>query len=407
MPFYSYNAVSDQGQKVSGQENAKDEQELARLLRGQGLALVSASTGKTQTKKSGLNLSLKISLGVPLKAKLMFIRNLRVMISSGVALPRALQVLSEQSENPIFEKTIREIKDEIMKGTSLSDSMARYPKIFSEIFTNMIKVGEESGTLEDVLKNLEIQLEKQNELHSRVVGALMYPAVVVTAMLGIGIMMLVVVVPTLAQTFKDLGVELPFTTRMIISLGEFMAQRWYVVIVLFIAFITGVIMGSRTSLGKRFFDTFVLKAPIASGIMHKTGAAITLRTLSSLIASGVPIVRCLEITSRVLNNSYYRDALAHAAEEVRKGARLSSVLSSYSSLYPLLVVQMIEVGEETGESSQVLGKLAEFFEDEVAQITQNLASVLEPILMLLIGGVVGLFAISMIQPMYSMLGSLQ
>lgn len=405
MPLFTYKAISSSGTHTTGQEQAENERDLARILHEQGLVLTSAAAKGGSRNIKGI---LDISFGVPLGEKLMFVRNLKTMISAGVSLPKAVDVLTEQAENKSFQNALKRIKEQILQGTPLSQALEGYPSIFPELFTNMVKVGEESGTMEEVLANLSLQLEKQHELRSKVVGALTYPAIVVLAMMSIGILMLAVVVPNLAKTFEDLGVPLPLTTRAVIGLGKFLSNQWYIAIALFGVSIFSLWRVGKTAQGKRLLDGAFLKLPIISGIVRKTNAAVTSRTLSSLIASGVPIVRSLEITSKVLGNSYYQDVLKLAAEEVRKGSKLSDVLRSSShSLYPLLVVQMVEVGEETGRSAEVLAKLAEYFEDEVEQVTQNLASVIEPVLMLVIGALVGFFAVSMIQPMYSMLNSIQ
>ena len=403
MPQYFYTAISKLGEKITGEEMAKDEKDLARILYEKGLILTLA---KDKEKKRAWNVSLNL-FGVSVTEKLIFIRNLKVMVGAGVSLPRALEVLSEQAKNPELHKALEQIKEKILKGEALSGAMAGYPRIFSELFISMVKVGEESGTLENVLSQLNLQLEKQHELQSKVMGALTYPAVIMVAMVGIGILMLVVVVPNLAQTFKDLGAQLPLTTRFIIGLGTFLTKRWYVVLGIFALLVAGLFKMLHTKTGKNAIDKALLKLPIVSGIVHKTNSAMMLRTLSSLIASGVPIVRALEITSHVLGNAQYRETLEKSAAEVKKGAKLSDTLRPYKKLYPVLVIQMMEVGEETGQTAEVLAKLAEFFEDEVTQLTQNLASIIEPVLMLLIGAVVGFFAISMIQPMYSVLGSIK
>ena len=402
MPLYSYSAVSQQGEKILGEETAKDEKELARTLYERGLILTFA-----KNKERKQSFSLPDLFGVSVADKLIFIRNLKVMVVAGVPLPRALEVLCEQAKNPKLRKALKEIQEKILKGNTLSGAIAGYPKIFSDLFVNMIRVGEESGTLENVLSQLHLQLEKQHQLQSKIMGALTYPVVIMVAMVGIGILMLVMVVPNLAKTFNDLGAQLPVTTRFIIGLGNFLTKRWYVALGLFVVLAIGFFQMLRSKMGKSFFDTAMLRFPIVSGISHKTNSATMLRTLSSLIASGVPIVRALEITSHVLGNSHYQKTLEKAAEEVKKGAKLSDSLRSYKTLYPALVIQMMEVGEETGQTAEVLAKLAEFFEDEVSQITQNLASIIEPMLMLVIGAVVGFFAISMIQPMYSVLGSIK
>ena len=235
----------------------------------------------------------------------------------------------------------------------------------------------------------------------------MYPAIIVVAMISIGILMLVTVVPKLAQTFKELGVELPFTTRLVINTGTFLSQKWYFAFPALLALLFLAFRSLGTKKGKRIMDAFMLKAPLLSDLVRKTNSATTLRTLSSLIATGVPIVRGLEITSRVVGNVFFGEALEQAAKEVAKGAKVSDSLAKHEKLYPILVTQMVSVGEETGESSEILAKLAEFYEEEVTQVTKNLASVIEPLLMLVIGGVVGFFAVSMISPMYSLLNSIK
>jgi type IV pilus assembly protein PilC len=328
------------------------------------------------------------------------------MTSAGVSLPRAIDTLAVQAKNKQFKKALTEIEEKIIHGQSLSESLREYPDIFPDIFQNMIKVGEESGTLEGVLKNLGQQLEKQQELRSKITGALVYPLVVISAMAGIGLLMLIVVVPQLAETFAELELPLPLTTQIVINLGVFLRTRWYFLPVIILALVFSLRGIIRTRTGKRFFDKIFLKIPVLSQLIKETSSANFTRTLGSLIGSGVPLVRSLEIIAGTLGNIYFRDSLLEAAEKVRKGAKLSDSLRPYENLYLPIVIQMIEVGEETGETSQTLDQLATFLEDEVANTTKNLASLIEPLLMLAVGGAVGFFAISMIQPMYSMLEDL-
>ena len=213
-------------------------------------------------------------------------------------------------------------------------------------------------------------------------------------------------VPKLAETFEELGVELPLTTRAVIFLGTFLAEKWYLFILIIIAFIVLLRLASKKREGKRIIDTLLLKLPIVSNLVKKTNSAATVRTLSSLIKAGVPIVRALSIVAGTLGNIYYREALGEAAEKVKKGEKLSEVLRPYKALYPFIVFQMVEVGEETGETAKLLAKLADFFGEEIGNETKNIVSVIEPVLMIIIGATVGFFAISMVQPMYSMLGAL-
>lgn len=407
MPTYFYTAISATGEKVSGSEIAESERQLATILREKGHILTTATT--EQQKKGFFSLpSLWAKIRrVSLVDKLLFTRNLEVMVAAGVPLPKALDVLAVQARSRSFRAVLLDVKQKVVEGQSLSAAMHEHPEVFSELFTNMIKVGEESGTLEKVLQQLTLQLERSHELRSRVVGALMYPAVVVCAMFGVGTLMLIFVVPQLANTFADLGVPLPLTTRILIFLGTFLAHWWYVALPLLFALLAFLLRLTRTKPGKHLFDAALLQTPIFGQISRKMNAALMTRTLSSLIASGVPIVRSLEITSRVVGNTYFQESLAESAQKVGKGERLSATLQGYGHLYPVIVAQMVEVGEETGETGQILLKLAEFYEGEVAQVTKNLTSIIEPILMLIIGSMVGLFAISVIQPMYGMLRALQ
>jgi type IV pilus assembly protein PilC len=404
MPKYFYTAAKIGGEKESGILEAKDLNHLIQLLKERNLILIRAEIEGKKEKKFKISFP---SFGVSLTEKLFFTRNLLMMISAALSLPKAIEILSNQTKNKKFKLALIEIKEEIQKGKSFSDSIAKYPEIFSEIYQGMIKVGEESGTLEDVLKTLTTQMEREHDLKSKIKGAMIYPAVVVSAMIGIGILMLIMVIPKLAETFKELNVELPATTRFVISLAEFLSQRWYLLLSFLIFFVFFFRWALRQKNIKRAFDSLTLKIPVLSSIIKKLNCAYTSRTLSSLISAGVPIVSALEITSRALGNEYYKKALLDSSEKVKKGEKMSEALISYSKFYPETFIQMIAVGEETGQTAQILAKLADFYEEEVSNAAKNLSSLIEPILILIIGVVIGFFAVAMIQPMYSMLGAIK
>jgi len=404
---YFYTAKSFSGELKSGILEAQNEYQLARILHQEGYVLISVTSEKPEIKKRKLEISLPFLGGVSLSEKIMFTRNLQVMVRAGISLPQALEILAAQSKSKKFREALLEIAEEVTKGKNFSDSLAKFPQFFSEIFCSMVKVGEEAGTLEDNLKVLTQQMEREHELKTKVKGAMIYPAVIISAMIGIGILMLVMVVPKLAETFSELAIELPPTTKFVIFLGNFLAEKWYLLILLIFALFIFLRTILRTKEGKRLIDGLTLKIPIISPIIRKTNSASIVRTLSSLIISGVPIIRCLEIISPTLGNFYFQKSISEAAEKVRKGSKLSEALMPYRNLYPLGVIQMIAVGEQTGETSTILAKLADFFEEEVTNATKNLSAVIEPVLMLLIGAVVGFFAISMIQPIYSMLGAIK
>jgi type IV pilus assembly protein PilC len=407
MPVYFYTAQSEEGETEAGTLSAKDTRQLAQMLKKKGLVLIEAVLEEEKEKKKERRITIPLPLGgVSLTDKMMFTKNLEVMISSGLPLTRALNILSNQAKNKKLKNALLDIRERVNKGKTFSESLAQYPDIFSDLFQNMIKVGEESGTLEDVLKMLSLQLEREHDLRSKVTGAMIYPAVVISAMIGVGILMLVMVVPQIAATFEELNVELPATTQFIITVGVFLAERWYLLIVGFILLVITFSWVSKTERGEEVIDALLLRIPVISSIVRQSNAAVTVRTLSSLISAGVPIVISLGIVSGTLGNIYFKRAMADASERVRKGAKLSEVLKSYEGIFPLSVIQMIEVGEETGQTSKVLARLADFFEEEVGAAAKNLVSLVEPIIMIIIGAAIGFFAVSMVQPMYSMLEGL-
>lgn len=405
MAKFSYIAKTQKGETQKGGATAENEFQLARILREQGLVLISAQE-QGQAKK-GKKIEIPFLARVSLVEKMMFTRNLRIMVSAGISLPRALETLSLQAKSKKFRQTLLDIKDEIIRGKSFSDALKKHSDVFPELFFSMIKVGEEGGRLEEVLQILTRQMERDHELKSKIMGAMMYPVVIICAMLGIGALMLIMVVPKIAQTFQELNIPLPATTQFVIWLGETLAHKWYLVLGIIIALPILLWRLTKSKPGKKIMDTVLLRMPIISSIIRQTNSAYTVRILSSLITAGVPIAESLEILSGALGNVHYQNVMALAADEVRKGTKLSDVLKNYQRIYPLLVIQMVAVGEETGQTSEILDKLADFFEEGVTNATKNLASILEPIIMLLVGGAVGFFAISMIQPMYSMLGAIK
>lgn len=401
MPVYLYTAKNLKGIPKIGEMEAESEQQVARMLKESGYILISA---KAQDKKKGFSFSIPFLSGVSLSEKTIFTRNLQVMISAGVSLPAALKILSRQSKSHKFQKIITEISDGVVKGENFSDLLTKYPNVFSDLYCNMVRVGEESGSMENVLSILTRQMEKEHELKSKILGAMVYPAVILVTMTGIGVLMLIFVIPNLAATFKDLSIELPPTTKFVIWLGNSARDYWYMIPVIIFGIIFLLKLGAKTKLGKFLIDTVVLKIPIVSGLVKKTNSAYTVRTLGSLIASGVPITRSLELVAGSLNNSYFKNAVLDASEKIKKGAKLAEALKPYEDrLYSTLVIQMIEIGEETGKTAEILSKLAEFFEEEVSNATKNLSAVIEPVMMVVIGAVVGFFVVSMIQPMYGMI----
>lgn len=404
MPKYLYKAKTEEGEDLKGELVAENSSEVARLLREKGLILI--STKRLDKKKKVLSFSLPFFNDVSLSEKMMITRNLRVMISAGLPLPRALKVLSEQTKNKKLVSILKGISKGLREGKSFSDCLAEHKDVFSDLYLSMVRVGEKGGTLEDSLGVLSRQMERQHELKSEITGALIYPSVIILAMCGIGAAMIVLVVPKIAATFEELGTELPATTKFVIGLGTAVSSYWYLFLVGGLGLVVLFSQLLKMEAVKRVTSYIGLKAPFISDLVKKINAAYTLRSLSSLISAGVPLPESLDVMATTSSNYYYQKAIRRAREEVKKGEKLSNLLEG-KGIYPSLVIQMLAVGEETGETSTILDKLADFYEDQVARSMKNLASVIEPVIMLLIGGVVGFFAISMIQPMYSMLSAIQ
>jgi type IV pilus assembly protein PilC len=403
MAQFSFRAKSIDGKEKKGICEAESEIQLAHSLRQEGFILVSAELSGNSRPKFKFAMP---EFGVSLKDKIFFCKNLQVMAAAGLSLPRAIGILAEQSGNKVFRRALEETRDSMIKGHSFSESLADHPAIFSEFLQSMVKVGEETGTLEHILGISVVQMEKEYSLNAKVKGAMVYPAVILVAMVGIGILMLATVVPQLAATFKELKVDLPMTTQFVMAAGAFVSGYWWAVIIGAVVLAAVIRQFLRTKIGKRTIDRISLRFPAISTIVRNVNSAYTLRNLSSLIAAGVSLPRALEITSGTVGNSSYKAALIDIKERVKKGERFSAAIRNYSNLYPATAIQMVAVGEETGETSGILLKLAEFYENEVDEETKNFASIIEPLLMIVIGAVVGFFAVSMIQPMYSMMGSI-
>lgn len=404
MPTFLYTAKSANGETKTGSLEANNASEIARLLRNEGLVLTSIKEERQKTKKHWRWADFFYNFfGIPLEEKMMFASHLGVMIGAGLSLSRSLEALSQQTSNERFVKVINQINEDVKKGNPLANSLAAYPRIFSDLFVNMTRVGETSGNLEEVLRVLAEQMKKDYELKSRVKSAMIYPIVIITAMFGIGAVMMIVVVPKLTQVFKELHAELPFTTKIIIFISDYLNKIWpALLIALFFLIIIGRYLWRLKTI-QNYFDALLLRLPIFGNISKKINSARFARTLGVLIKSGVPIVQALNIVAGTLTNVQFRKSLVQSSQEVQKGQMLSLSLKKYHQFYPAMVSQMIEVGEETGTLDQILLKLAEFYEEEVNNITKSLASIIEPVLMIIIGAAVGFFAISMLMPMYSMM----
>lgn len=407
--LYTYTAINRAGQTITGESEAENEYDLGMRLKKEELLLLGATRpGSSNSAFRGAWFSdmLQKFGRVSLVEKMTFARNLAVMIGAGLSMTKSLEALRDQTEHALFKRMIERILNEVTEGKSFADGLREFEDTFGILFVNMVASGEVSGKMEGVLKLLARQMKRDYDIRSKVRGAMIYPAIIVSFLVIVGVLMMVFVIPTLTATFTELGIELPLLTRVIIGASNFLINFWWIALLAFMLFAFGSYRALKTAVGKRLFDRAVLKFPIFGPLLRKFNSARMSRTLASLIASGVEITKALTITASVLGNSLFRDAVGRAAEEIQKGKQMNAILKAYPKLFPPLVVQMVSVGEETGTISRMLLRLAIFYEGEVSDTTKNLSSVIEPILMIVIGGVVGLFAVAIMQPIYSGMGGL-
>ncbi|MEK7567600.1 MAG: type II secretion system F family protein [Patescibacteria group bacterium] len=403
MPKFNVKVINKRGGIESRSIDTISKVTLYEEIRRDGGKLISAKEVSEFGLQEILNRIDSVLSRIKLQDKIMFARNIAAMLSAGLALSRAIIIMERQTKNKKFKIILRDMNEEISKGSTFSQALSKYPNIFSKLLVSMVKAGEETGSLADSLLVVSDEMEKSYMLQKKIKGAMIYPAIIMTAMVGIGILMMIYVVPSLTSTFKELNVELPTSTKLIISVSDFLQTHTILFIISLIGGILGIIGISHTQKGSRLIDYITPRFPIVGTIVQESYAARTSRTLSSLLSAGVEVITALSITKDVLANSFYKEVLSEAEKAIQKGAPLSEVFLKHEEIYPVLVGEMMSVGDETGSIADMLLKLAVFYENEVDQKTKDLSTVIEPFLMLFIGSAVGFFAIAMISPTYSVL----
>ncbi|RYX79178.1 type II secretion system F family protein [bacterium] len=402
MPRYQYTATSETNKTTTGSLDANDEASVVEALKKQNLRPLSVTL---ERKKSKLSFSGLLG-GNKVKSDdlVIFTRQLSAMVSAGVPLLRSLSSLEQHSESPALKQTLVGIIKDVEGGSTLGDALSKYPNTFSDVYVNMVRAGETAGILDEILKRLALQQEKNSTIRKKVKSAMTYPMVlmVITVVAFFGLMLFVI--PQIGKILKDLGgedAELPIITQVMLSISAFMISYWYIVIPAFIGIVYAVLRYIKTPAGKRQFHHFVLKVPAVNGVIKKVIIARFARTFSSLNGAGVSILETLTVTAHALGNKVYEDALLNSIDQVKNGQQLSHILEA-DDLFPSIVSQMLSVGEETGQTDIVLIKVAEFFEEEVDTAIASLSSIIEPVMIVIMGSAVGLIAASVMGPIASL-----
>jgi type IV pilus assembly protein PilC len=394
MSVYVWVAQGRAGEVKKGETEAINEAAVRTQLRRQGLK-------PTRVKEKPKDLLEMIPLRGSVKSKdvVIFSRQFSTMINAGLPLIQCLDILAAQEQNKTFAKVIRNIKEEIEGGSTLSDALRKHPKVFDDLFINMIAAGEAGGILDTILNRLATYLEKSMKLKRKVKGAMTYPGVVLVMSVGIITLLLVKVVPVFQSIFAGMGRELPFATQTLIDLSNFVTNNaLYIVCALVIAFVA-LARFYRTDSGRYLFDRMIIKPPVIGPLMRKVAIAKFTRTLSTLISSGVPILDGLEIVSRTSGNKIVERALMETRKNISEGKTIAEPLAA-TTVFPPMVVQMIAVGEATGSLDSMLSKIADFYDDEVEVAVSAMTSMLEPVLMVFLGGVVGGMIVAMYLPIF-------
>lgn len=367
------------------------------ILRDKNLIIVSLKEKKQIKFLKGV----RITGGVRAKEIVVFSRQLSVMISSNVPIVRALKVLSHQTNNNYLKGIINDLADEVDGGAKLSQSMMKYPRVFSNFFVQMVRSAETTGRLDEILIYLADQFEKDYDLKAKARGAMIYPIFIVSALIVVGVAMMMFVLPQITSIFEEGGAELPVTTRMFMAMSDFLLGYWWLLLIIIIGAVIGFRMFSKTSVGRKQIDLLKVRLPIIGPIFSRTYLSRFSRSLSTLITSGVPLTKSLEIVADLVGNTLYHDLTTQTIKEVEAGNSITVVFAKSRDV-PLMLSQMMSVGEQSGQLDKILEKVADFYSRELENSLRNLTTLLEPIIMVVIGVAIGFLVSAIILPMYNL-----
>jgi type IV pilus assembly protein PilC len=402
MSIYVFKALDLGGGKARGEVEAESKQAVADRLKQRGLIVLDVAE-----KNSSKEIELAFMKRVTANELAIFSRQLSTMISSGMSILRALYVLEEQTEGKFLRETIIGVRKDVEAGRSLSDSMSRHPKVFNPLFVAMTQAGETGGVLEDALMRVADQLQKDAGLRRQIKAAMIYPAVVVVFAVGVMMALVAFLVPVFVGVFKQFGGELPALTKVSVTLSEAVTGYWWLIFGLTFGIVFVFLRWKKSTWGRKQWDHFRLHVPMKIGaIVQQVAVARWSRTLASLTSAGVPLLQALDITGRTGGNIAVEEAMEGVIASVKRGGTIAAPLAQ-APIFPTMVTHMVGVGEETGALDSMLSRVAEFYEEQVEASVKALTSILEPIMIIVIGGIVGFIVISMYLPLFDVYNHIQ
>jgi type IV pilus assembly protein PilC len=398
---WRWSGKTKSGEERSGEMEAQDSGAVEGRLRQMGI-----EPTKVKKKPKEITLTLPGVGGVTTKDILVFTRQFSVMIDAGLPLVQALDIIGTQADNPAFRKVLLAVKVRVESGSTFADALAEHPKVFDELFVQLVRAGEIGGILDTILQRLGAYIEKNEKLKRRVKGAMVYPAIVLTVAVGVVGVLIAFVVPTFEKMFKDFGGAMPAPTQLLIDISHGFRSTWYLFVGIPIALGVAFKFSTRQGKGQEIWHGFVLKAPLFGSLVQKVAVARFTRTLGTMISSGVPILDALEIVAKSAGNRVIEKAILFVRAKISEGKNIAGPLAE-TKVFPPMVVQMIGVGEATGAMDAMLTKVADFYDDEVDVAVGALTSMIEPLMMVFLGGTVGFFMIAMYLPIFSIAGTIK
>ncbi len=396
MAKYNYRAQTVSGDKISGIFDANSREEVISMITSNGYYPLLIEEVKT---------SPEINLGFQQKVKItdisIFCRQFYTMLDAGVSINGALHILANQLPNKTLKKAISQVEEDVSKGETLSEAMRKHLNVFPSLLVSMIEVGEASGNLDSVMERMSLQYEKENKINNKVQSAMIYPIILGVVAVGVVAFLLTFVMPTFMTMFTDNGVELPLTTRMLIGMSEFLQANLVYILIMLAIIAVGLNMYAKTESGEYTFSHLKLRIPIIKDLNHKIIVSRFTRTMSALMASGIPMMKSLDLVAEVIENRLAKDALDYVRDQVAKGEGLAEPMKE-SKIFPEMLASMIKIGEETGALDDILDKTADFYDEELETQIQKTTAMVEPLMILAMGVVVGFIIVSIMTPMFEM-----